>query len=162
MTFTCVLRRSLNHSRGCRYQARGRLIIPARVLFRRESKHLMHIFRWDLICCEAAGRKVPFSITKVFKEWNLASFWPLCAMGRQPCWRSHTEVSYCSYGFGVVIRRDLHKVSLPFILACDNLRGMVKNLPLLRSAGNNGRPWVHAVMCDNIYNICMIIHASTL
>ena len=40
---------------------------------------------------------------------------------------------------------------------------MVKNLPLLRRAGNNGRPWVHAAMCDNIYSdICMIIHASTL
>ena len=43
------------------------------------------------------------------------------------------------------------------------LRGMVKNLPLLRSAGNNGRPWVHAIMCDNTYSdICMIIHALTL
>ena len=43
------------------------------------------------------------------------------------------------------------------------LRGMVKNLPLLRRAGNNGRPWVHAAMCGNIYSdICMIIHASTL
>ena len=43
------------------------------------------------------------------------------------------------------------------------IRGMVKNLPLLRRAGNNGRPWVHAIMCDNKYNdICMIIHASTL
>ena len=41
--------------------------------------------------------------------------------------------------------------------------GMVKNLPLLRGAGNNGRPWVHAVMCDNTdSDICMIIHASTL
>ena len=29
--------------------------------------------------------------------------------------------------------------------------------------GYNGRPWVHAVMCDNTYSdICMIIHASTL
>ena len=43
------------------------------------------------------------------------------------------------------------------------LRGMVKNLPLLQRAGNNGHPWVHAAMCDNIYSdICMIIHASTL
>ena len=40
---------------------------------------------------------------------------------------------------------------------------MVKNLPLLRRVGNNGRPWVHAVMRDNAYNdICMIIHASTM
>ena len=45
----------------------------------------------------------------------------------------------------------------------NDLRGMVKNLPLLRRAGNNGCPLVHAVMCDNTYsNICMIIHASTL
>ena len=42
-------------------------------------------------------------------------------------------------------------------------RGMVKNLPLLRRASNNGRSWVHAVMCDNTYSdICMMIHASTL
>ena len=44
-----------------------------------------------------------------------------------------------------------------------HIRGMVKNLPLLRGAGNNGRPWVHALMSDYIYSdICMIIHASTL
>ena len=44
------------------------------------------------------------------------------------------------------------------------VRGMVQNRPLLRRAGNiNGRPWVHAVMCDNTYSdIRMIIHASTL
>ena len=47
-----------------------------------------------------------------------------------------------------------------FTLTGNVLRGMVKNMPLLRRAGNNGRPWVHAVMCDNIYSdICMIIHA---
>ena len=35
------------------------------------------------------------------------------------------------------------------------LGGMAKNLPLLRREGNNGRPWVHAVMCDNAYSdIC--------
>ena len=39
---------------------------------------------------------------------------------------------------------------------------MVKNLPLLRRAGNNSRPWVHAVMCDNTYSdICMIIHGDS-
>ena len=39
------------------------------------------------------------------------------------------------------------------------LRGMVKNLPLLQRAGNNGHPRVHAVMCGNTYsNICTIIH----
>ena len=44
-----------------------------------------------------------------------------------------------------------------------SVRGMVKNLPLLRRAGDNGCPWVHAIMCDNTYSdICMIIHASTL
>ena len=44
-----------------------------------------------------------------------------------------------------------------------SVRGMVKNLPLLQRAGNNGHPWVHAVMCDNTYSdICMIIHTSTL
>ena len=43
------------------------------------------------------------------------------------------------------------------------LSGVVKNLPLLRRAGNNGRPWVHTVMCGNTYSdICMMIHASTL
>ena len=39
---------------------------------------------------------------------------------------------------------------------------MVKNLPLFRRAGNNGRPWVHAVLCDNTYcDICMIIHSNS-
>ena len=42
------------------------------------------------------------------------------------------------------------------------VRGMVKYLPLLRRAGNNGRPWVHAVMCDNTYSdLCMIIHGDS-
>ena len=42
------------------------------------------------------------------------------------------------------------------------LRGMVKNMPLLRRVGNNGRPWVHAVMCVNTYSdICMIIHGDS-
>ena len=41
-------------------------------------------------------------------------------------------------------------------------RGLVKILPLLRRASNSGRPWVHAVMCDNTYNdICMIIHGDS-
>ena len=45
---------------------------------------------------------------------------------------------------------------------CLSLRGMVKNLPLLWSTGNNGRPWVHAVMCDNTYSdICMIIQSDS-
>ena len=53
--------------------------------------------------------------------------------------------------FTVFYQNDMH------------LRGMVKNLPLLQRAGNNGHPWVHAVLCDNTYsNIYMIIHASTL
>ena len=39
---------------------------------------------------------------------------------------------------------------------------MVKNLPLLRRAGNNGRSWAHAVMCDNTYSdICMMIHGDS-
>ena len=39
------------------------------------------------------------------------------------------------------------------------LRGMVKNLPQLRRAGNNGCPWIHAVTCDNTFSdICMIIN----
>ena len=43
------------------------------------------------------------------------------------------------------------------------LRGMVKNLPLLRRAGYSGHPWVHAIMYDNTYSdIRMVIHASTL
>ena len=42
------------------------------------------------------------------------------------------------------------------------IRGMVKNLPLLRRAGNNSRPWVHAVMNDNTYSdMCMIIHGDS-
>ena len=39
---------------------------------------------------------------------------------------------------------------------------MVKNLLLLQRVGNNGRPWVHAVMCDNTYSdICMMIHGES-
>ena len=42
------------------------------------------------------------------------------------------------------------------------LRRMVKNLPTLQRTGNNGRPCVHAVMCDNTYSdICMIIHGDS-
>ena len=42
------------------------------------------------------------------------------------------------------------------------LRGMIKNLPLLRRAGNNGHPWVYTFMYDNTYNdICMIIHGDS-
>ena len=58
---------------------------------------------------------------------------------------------------------DLPLITVAVELPLITFRGMVKNLLLLRRAGNNGRPWVHAVMCDNIYSdICMIIHASTL
>ena len=42
------------------------------------------------------------------------------------------------------------------------LRGMVKNLPLLRRVGSSGRPWVHAIMCDNTYSDkCMIINGES-
>ena len=35
------------------------------------------------------------------------------------------EVNYCTSGFGALIRRDLHKVSLPHILAHNNLNACV-------------------------------------
>ena len=43
------------------------------------------------------------------------------------------------------------------------LREMVKNLPLLRRAGNSGRPWVHATICVTTHTatLCMIIHGNS-
>ena len=42
------------------------------------------------------------------------------------------------------------------------LRGLVKILPKLRRVGNNGRPWIHVAMCDNIYSdIYMKIHVDS-
>ena len=35
------------------------------------------------------------------------------AMRRQPCWPSRMEVSYCTFGFGANILRDLRTLSLP-------------------------------------------------
>ena len=41
------------------------------------------------------------------------------------------------------------------------IRGMVKNLPLLRRAGNNSRTWVNAIICDHTYSdICIILHGN--
>ena len=38
-----------------------------------------------------------------------------------------------------------------------DFRGLVKILPLSRRAGNNGRPWIHAAMCDKTYSdICRV------
>ena len=43
-----------------------------------------------------------------------------------------------------------------------SIRGMFKNLQLLRRVGNSGRPWVHVAMCDNTYSdISMIIHGDS-
>ena len=33
-------------------------------------------------------------------------------MGRRPYWPSRMEVSYCTFGFGAIIRRDLRTLSL--------------------------------------------------
>ena len=43
------------------------------------------------------------------------------AMEWQPYWPSHMEVSYCTFGFGAIIQRDLHKLSLPCVSLCDYL-----------------------------------------
>ena len=42
-------------------------------------------------------------------EWGIRSLFDPCVntMGRQPLWRSHIEMSYCTPGFGAIIRYDL-------------------------------------------------------
>ena len=51
------------------------------------------------------GNWVPFSLCVNALEWR-------------PYWRSCMEVSYCTCGFGAVIRHNLRTLSLP----CDSLR----------------------------------------
>ena len=43
------------------------------------------------------------------------------AMGRRPYWPSRIEVSYCTFGFGAIIRRSLRTFSLSRNPLCDNL-----------------------------------------
>ena len=43
------------------------------------------------------------------------------AMGRRPCWPSRMEESYCTFGFGAIIWRDLRTLSLPRDSQCNNL-----------------------------------------
>ena len=53
-----------------------------------------------------------------FKRGIGVSFYPCAnAMERWPHWQLHMEVSYCAFGFGVIIRHDMHALSLP----CDSL-----------------------------------------
>ena len=59
-------------------------------------------------------------------------------------------VSMNSFREWKIKMKDLKSVHTGILLHC--VRGMVKNLPLLRRADNNGCPWVHAVMCDNTYS----------
>ena len=47
------------------------------------------------------------------------------AMGRQPYWPSHMEVSYCTFGFGANIQRDLRILLLPRDSPHDNLSGVL-------------------------------------
>ena len=47
------------------------------------------------------------------------------AIGRRPYWRLRVETSYCTFGFGVIIRGDLLKLSLPRVLPRDNLYACV-------------------------------------
>ena len=45
---------------------------------------------------------------KEFQRGNQVSFWTCVnAMGQRPYWPSRTEVNYCTFGFKVIIRRDL-------------------------------------------------------
>ena len=48
----------------------------------------------------------------------------------QPNWPSHMEVSYCAFGFGGIIRRDLRILSLPHDSPCNNLLCMRDQSPL--------------------------------
>ena len=38
---------------------------------------------------------------------------PVNAMVRRPYWSSRVEVSYCTFGFGAIIQRNLRTLSLP-------------------------------------------------
>ena len=42
------------------------------------------------------------------------------ALGQRPYWPSRMEVSYCTFGFGAIIRCDLHTLSLPRDSPFDN------------------------------------------
>ena len=57
------------------------------------------------------------------KKGNDGSLFGPCvnAMGRQPYWPSCMEVSYCTFGFGVIIRCDQRTLSLPCDSPHDNL-----------------------------------------
>ena len=48
--------------------------------------------------------------TKEFKRGNPVSC--VNAMGRRPYYKSRMEVSHCTFGFGAIIRRDLHTLLL--------------------------------------------------
>ena len=74
---------------------------------------------------------------KEFKRANLVSFLPLGnAMGRRPYWSSHMEASYCTFGFGVIIRRDLSTLLLPRDLPRDIKPVCVRDLSS-HSKGNS-------------------------
>ena len=60
---------------------------------------------------------------KEFKRGMIRSLFDPCsvnAMERQPYWLSPMEASYCTFGFGVIIRHDLLALWLPCDSPCDN------------------------------------------
>ena len=67
--------------------------------------------------------------TKEFKNLKrrIGSLFDPCvnAMGRRPCWPSHMEQSYCTFGFGAIIRRDLRISSLSRDSLRDNVYAYV-------------------------------------
>ena len=58
----------------------------------------------------ASFRKYPRNL-----KWRIASLFDPCvdAMGRRPYCPSRMEVSYCTFRFGAIIRRNLCTLSLP-------------------------------------------------
>ena len=57
-----------------------------------------------------------------FKERIVSLFDPCAnAMGWGPYWPSSMEVSYCTFGFGTIIRPDLRTLLLPHDSRSDNL-----------------------------------------
>ena len=81
--------------------------------------------------------------------------WPNRLIQYLTYWSPAPSVEGSDPGYRRAMYRDMYNIFTE--------RGIVKNLSLLRRPGNNCRPLVNAVMCDNIYSdICMIIHASTL
>ena len=122
MSLTQDLRWSLGRSRALQLQRQTDLLLCTINCFL-QWDHLPNmavgdlafyytLYLWSKVACKPRNLKGGI--------WSL--FNPCVnAMGPRPFWRSRMEVSYCTSGFGVIIRRDLSTLSLACVLPRDNL-----------------------------------------